>query len=852
MSKSVAALETLEQRLVLSAINLTLQHSALPVEEGQAAHNFGYAISDSGTVTSVTSDVGTVTFHPQWGLWQWNFLTSDGPSQSQEVTITATDDSGTTNAVLFQLDVINVAPTITLLTDDQTVHQGIAFPLGDLSFADEVTEFDPGTNTVFLDPSRALGTPQGGDNSRGVTLGNGGSITLSFTDNALVDQNSVANGADLYLFDLGYDNEEVLLEISTDGSDWTALASPVVIRSGEPKGIDIASIAAPGAAYHFVRITDVFLKGEYDPFYVGPDIDAVGVVGQVPAVAVNAGQTALASGGFGDVGTDTVLITSSMGAVTQTGPNEGDWSWSLATTEADAGTHLVTIYATDADGAVSTVSFELVVSAINLTLQHSSLSVEEGRAAHNFGYAIANSCLVTSITSTVGAVTFHPQWGLWQWDFLTSDGPSESQDVTITATSDTGIIKEVTFHLDVINVAPTITLLTAAQTLHQGIAFPLGDMSFADAVTAFNPGTNTVFLDPSRALGTPQGGDNTRGVTLGNGGSITLRFTDNALVDQNFVANGADLYLFDLGYDNEEVLLEISTDGSAWIALAAPVVIRSCEPKGIDIASIAAPGAKYHFVRITDVLLDGEHDQFYVGPDIDAVGVVGQVPQVTVNGGQTALVTGRFGDVGTDTVRITASMGAVTQTGPGEGDWSWSLPTVASASGTHLVTITATDADGAVSTASFELVCIPTVVNVDINVRPGTDRNRINLNSVSDKGQNQSNNLVPVVIYSVPGFDARSIKLSTVEFAGAHIVRHAYRDVDGDGDRDLIAYFRLSETDLYTRYVDSLRSNSSRSYLREFDVTLSGQTRDGMRFEGHDVVQVFMSGRALRKLLDSL
>ncbi len=502
--------------------------------------------------------------------------------------------------------------------------------------------------------------------------------------------------------------------------------------------------------------------------------------------------------------------------------------------------------------ALEILDQRLVLSAVSLSLQHSVLPVEEGQPAHNYGYATTDSGSVTSVTSDVGTVTFHPQWGLWQWDVLSSDGPTQSQDITITATDDSGTVSSVTFQLDVMNVAPTITLLTSAQTTHQGIAFPLGDRSFADEVTAFNPGTNSTFLDPSRALGVPQGGDNTRGVTLGNGGSITLSFTDNTLVDQNSVANGADLYLFDLGADSEELTLEISADGTTWIALAAPVSIQSGEPQGVDIASIAVPGTEYHFVRLTDVFLDGEYDPNYVGSDIDAVGVVGQVPQVVVNGGQTAFASGDFGDVGTDAVVVTSSIGSVTQSASSEGDWVWSLATPASASGTHLVTITATDADGGISTANFELVCIPTVVNVDIDVRPSSEEFRINLNSVSDKGKNQSNNFVPVVIYSTPGFDAGSIDLSTVEFAGAHVAKHNYRDVDGDGDRDLIAYFRLSETDLYSRYCASLANDSSGSYQRDFDVKLSGQTTDGIQFEGHDVVQLFMSGKALNKLLDSL
>lgn len=44
----------------------------------------------------------------------WSWQTSDGPDDSQTVTITATDDKDESGTATFDLVVDNVAPTVTL------------------------------------------------------------------------------------------------------------------------------------------------------------------------------------------------------------------------------------------------------------------------------------------------------------------------------------------------------------------------------------------------------------------------------------------------------------------------------------------------------------------------------------------------------------------------------------------------------------------------------------------------------------------------------------------------------------------------------------------------------------------
>ncbi len=75
---------------------------------------------------------------------------------------------------------------------------------------------------------------------------------------------------------------------------------------------------------------------------------------------------------------------------------------------------------------------------------------------------------------------------------------------------------------------------------------------------------------------------------------------------------------------------------------------------------------------------------------------------VVVDEATPAVNTGSFGDVGLDTVTLTASIGAVTQDN-GAGTWSWSYTPADGPDDSQTVTITATDSDGDSATTTFAL-----------------------------------------------------------------------------------------------------------------------------------------------------
>lgn len=159
---------------------------------------------------------------------------------------------------------------------------------------------------------------------------------------------------------------------------------------------------------------------------------------------------------------------------------------------------------------------------------------------------------------------------------------------------------------------------TLADGSGKQVCLPQGALSFADAVVDYdtgNPAPDPAMIDPERALGPPDwrydgdGSDH----SLGCGGYLVLRFTDNALVD----VPGIDLYVFEVGGQMEASSLAISADGRHWIDIG---VIRG-STRGVDIAGKAQPQKRYLFVRLTDNN-DG-CGGYSAGADIDAVAAIG-------------------------------------------------------------------------------------------------------------------------------------------------------------------------------------------------------------------------------------
>ncbi len=113
-----------------------------------------------------------------------------------------------------------------------------------------------------------------------------------------------------------------------------------------------------------------------------------------------------------------------------------------------------------------------------------------------------------------------------------------------------------------------------------------------------------------------------------------------------------------------------------------------------------------------------------------------------------------------------------------------------------------------------ECGCAPPVIQVAIDIKPGSDPNSINLGS---------SGVVPVAVLTTDDFDASNVDPASVLFADASPVRWVMEDVDADGDVDMLFHFKTQEL--------NLTGDST-------EATLTGTTFDGTPIEGTDTVNI--------------
>jgi OOP family OmpA-OmpF porin len=163
----------------------------------------------------------------------------------------------------------------------------------------------------------------------------------------------------------------------------------------------------------------------------------------------------------------------------------------------------------------------------------------------------------------------------------------------------------------------------ATTTQGNRLTFPDGEISWADAVVSFTPGNPAASrsTDPKAALGEPdyQGTDDAQDeatyVSIGHGGALILKFTDNLLVD----GDGQDLAIFEIGPEVEPMLIAISEDGTDWSTEVGRVEGATCT---VDIAPYVESGQRFRFVKLTDAEAGESNDSEWPGADINAVGAI--------------------------------------------------------------------------------------------------------------------------------------------------------------------------------------------------------------------------------------
>lgn len=166
------------------------------------------------------------------------------------------------------------------------------------------------------------------------------------------------------------------------------------------------------------------------------------------------------------------------------------------------------------------------------------------------------------------------------------------------------------------------------ETKYGGITFPLGDVSFADRIIAYDPAfsggnvPSTTYQTPAGAIGAPDYSSTGTYVSLGAGGRLIVAFDDNVLLASG--NSDPELHIFEIGPDVEDQFIEISADGVTWISVGK--VDGSTDSIDID-PFLAAAGVSaatpFRFVSIVDDIDEGDRSGSTVGADIDAVGAIG-------------------------------------------------------------------------------------------------------------------------------------------------------------------------------------------------------------------------------------
>jgi len=465
-------------------------------------------------------------------------------TESFNPVMTADFDNGT-NAVDDKVMLFDTGAQLSIISPD------IALALGlDLN----QPEFSIGVGGAGGDAGAAINVP-------GYIID---SLTLPLDDNndGVIDGELILTGVPIFVLDLGFGLDGILgmnlFNLAThmlydpfdpDGPGGGGPSVQLTFSTLEREPIDLEEF---GDALALLQVSGLALGsglGELTIPSFNPN-NAPSVAADQPSVTVNEGQNATNTGTFSDIDGDTVQLGANVGTVTKTGANT--WSWSLATTDGNAGPFLVTITADDGRGGMQTANFSYSVANVAPTISLSGpASVQVGVV-----YNLDLGAVVDPGTDTVSSYQVH--WGTSEGSTAVIAGSPAGQTLQHTY-ADSGVQRTITVDLfdeDGTHVAAgskTVTI-TAPGNTAPTVAVDDASVSASEGQNAANTGAfadsdgNTVTISASvgsvTKTGTSSGtwswslaiGDGPAGPVLvtitaddGQGGIQTTTFSYTAL-----------------------------------------------------------------------------------------------------------------------------------------------------------------------------------------------------------------------------------------------------------------------------------------------------------------------------------
>jgi len=725
--------------------HLTINNAVVAGTEGVAATNSGtYSDPDPGDTVTVTASIGTIT--QSVGTWNWSYTPTSGLPTSDMVIITATDSVGARTSKSFTLNVTNQPPTL-------AVNTAIVSALEGATTSNSGSFGDPGsTDSVTI--SASLGTVSQTGTSSGTwswsytptaPIPAGQTVTITATDanHAATTQTFTLNVTNLPP-SLTLNSTTVTVNEGSAASNSGTFADPgstddvtVTASIGVITHQDIGSSGnwtwsytptsgIPASQIVIITATDEAGATATQSFTLNVTTVPPTLTIAKPTVTVLEGAVAGNNGTFADAGSsDTVTVTSSIGAITQDSGSHGNWSWSYTPTAPIPAGQTVTITATDSDHSATTQTFTLNVTNLppSLTLNSTTVTVNEGSPASNSGtFGDPGSTDTVIVTASIGAII--QSAGTWSWSYTPTSGLPTSEMVTITATDSVGAQTSKSFTLNVTNQPPTLAVNAAIVSALEGVTTnnsgSFGDPGATDTVTI------TASLGTVSQTGTSSGTWSwayTPTSPIPASQTVTITATD--------ANHAATMQTFTLKVINLPPSLTLNS---------ATVTVNEGSPAS-DSGTFADPGstddvtvtASIGAITHQDIGSSGNWtwsytptsgipaSQIVIITATDEAGAtatqsftlhVTTVPPtltianstVTVDEGSPASNNGTFADAGSsDTVTVTSSIGVITQDSGSHGNWSWSYTPPSGLPAGQTVTITATAAGGAATTQTFTL-----------------------------------------------------------------------------------------------------------------------------------------------------